>query len=342
MPLIKEFLLENFHRRKEVPSSNQRIEYLDLAKGVCILIVVFLHADISSSLLTPLYLPLFFVLSGFFFKDYDSFLNFLVRKINQLIIPLLFFFAIGILVRLATNPDISIIYLLKQPFVEPTLQNEPIWFLICLFWVNIFYYFMQKGIANSIGRLVLCVSCGLIGFVLDYYSVYLPLFLGPAFSATPFFFVGVMLRKFPVLYRTAHDKAILVSAIMLLIALIAYCLMDYTPLIIFKDNRYTGNYPEVIIVSVLMVICFLILCKTVRWLPVISYFGRYSIIVLGVHSLFLGYAYLPVHLLTGHVFSQPELLGLALLLSWISIPFLKKYFKKFCAQDDLIVLPRNK
>ncbi len=337
MSATKDFLKDNFIRVIGEPSSSQRIEFLDLAKGFCILIVVFLHADISSSLLTPLYLPLFFILSGFFFKDYDSFLNFLVKKVNQLIIPLLFFFAIGIFVRVCTNPHISIIYLLKQPFVEPTLTNEPIWFLICLFWVNLFYYFMHRK-DNNIGLMVICIGLGIVGYLLDYYSIYLPLFLGPAFSSTPFFFVGVMLSKTPLLYKNHHEKVIFVTAVIVLIAVITYCITVDIPLIVFKDNRYVGNYPEIIIVSVLMVICFLILCKAVKWLPIISYFGRYSIIVLGVHNLFLGYAYLPFHWMTGHVVSKLELLVLTLLLTWLSIPIFKKYFRKFCGQDNLIVL----
>lgn len=155
MSNFRDFLNANFHKKTNHPTDTRRIGFLDLAKGICIIIVVFLHADFSSDILTPLYLPLFFVLSRFFFKDYDDFMKFLVKKVNQLIILSLFFFAIGILVRISTNTNISILYILKQPFVKPTLQNEPIWFLICLFWVNIFYYFVHKRVFNGIWKITI-------------------------------------------------------------------------------------------------------------------------------------------------------------------------------------------
>lgn len=340
MVVISDFLRENF--LKKMSLDGKRIEFLDLAKGICIIIVVFLHADFSSVLLTPLYLPLFFTLSGYFFSDYDGFLNFLIKKVNQLIVPLIFFFTLGLVIRICTNPEINLFDLIKQPFIEPLIQNAPIWFLICLFWVNLFYYFLHTKVNYGIVRMIICLCLGFVGMILDIYSIYLPLFLGPAFSATPFFFVGVMLRKTPILYKTKHEKTIFISAIVILVAVITYCLMIHTPGIIFVENKHMGGYFEILIVSILMVICFLMLCKTVKWLPIISYFGRYSIIVLGVHNLFLGYAYLPIHWATGHVFSQLELLALTLLLTWISVPFFKKFFKKYCGQDSLIVLRGRK
>ncbi len=340
MSITNGFLRDNFQKRKDEVSGKQRIEFIDLAKGFCIILVVIFHSDLSDDfpVLMALRMPLYFILSGLFFKDYGKFLIFLVKKINRLVIPFLFFFSLGLLLRTCTDPESSLYNLVVQPFFSPSVVNEPIWFLICLFWVNMLYYFVHMRVSSVLLRSTICIALGVSGLLLDYYSIYLPLFLASAFSATPFFFVGVMIRKLPVLYDTDHDKAILAFAVMVLIAVITYCLMGYTPQIAFQHNRYTGNYPEIIIVSVLMVTCFLILCKAVKWLPVISYFGRYSIIVLGVHNLFLGYAYLPLHWITGHTFSQMELLTLTLLLSWISIPFFKKHFKKFCAQEDLIAI----
>ena len=77
----------------------QRIEYIDLAKGFCILLVVLSHilAFYRTSLpydsvLKCFRMPLYFFLSGVFFKQYENFLGFFKRKINKLLIPFLFFF----------------------------------------------------------------------------------------------------------------------------------------------------------------------------------------------------------------------------------------------------------
>ncbi len=50
--------------------STSRIKYIDTAKGICIFLVVLGHCSISNlGLLGVLLMPLFFTLSGFFFKD---------------------------------------------------------------------------------------------------------------------------------------------------------------------------------------------------------------------------------------------------------------------------------
>lgn len=70
-----------------------RIQYIDLAKGFGIMLVVVYHIYYhlhNMQVIMPIslfMLPLFFFLSGLFFKEYGSFSDFIVRKINKLLIP---------------------------------------------------------------------------------------------------------------------------------------------------------------------------------------------------------------------------------------------------------------
>ena len=73
----------------------KRIEFADLAKGICIMLVVLLHVfgDMSGVIIKIMNLfrmPLYFVLSGLFFKTYDGFITFLKKKTNKLLIPFFF------------------------------------------------------------------------------------------------------------------------------------------------------------------------------------------------------------------------------------------------------------
>ncbi|MBQ6069876.1 MAG: acyltransferase family protein [Bacteroidales bacterium] len=74
-----------------------RIAYLDLAKGLCISLVVLFHATTyfpiempADHALKSMRLPLYFFLSGCFFKPYSGFIDFLKHKTNKLLIPLFF------------------------------------------------------------------------------------------------------------------------------------------------------------------------------------------------------------------------------------------------------------
>lgn len=78
-------------------TEKKRIGYIDLMKGICIILIVLLHCDIKTPyeqldiMLKNVRIPLYFFLSGLFFKEYSSFLDFIVRKVNKLIIPYIFF-----------------------------------------------------------------------------------------------------------------------------------------------------------------------------------------------------------------------------------------------------------
>lgn len=338
MSAIKNFLNENFSKSTyKNNSGKQRIEFIDLAKGICIILVVILHVASGNEipLLRALRMPLYFILSGLFFKTYDGFSNFTLKKLNRLLIPLLFFIFIGITFATIFNSH-SVIDNLKYCFINPLIFNFPLWFLICLFEVNIIYYIIQSISANIYLKTLLVLATGLTGMILDYYGLYLPIYLDSALSATPFFFVGTILKQLPILYNSKQNKEILLLGIGLLIASAIYCITIYTPFIGFTKNIYNGSYLEILLIGICSVIGLLIICKIIKWLPIISYIGRYSIIVLGLHIIYRDFAYLPIYRLSGHVFTQYEQLFLTLLLCWISIPIFKSLFPKFTAQQDLI------
>lgn len=70
----------------------ERIEYIDLMKGICIILIILLHNNILftenvNDMLKNMRIPLYFTLSGLFYKEYNGFYDFITRKFNKLIIP---------------------------------------------------------------------------------------------------------------------------------------------------------------------------------------------------------------------------------------------------------------
>ena len=69
---------------KETPS--KRIDFVDLTKGVCIILVVMTHIGGAfeqldrSSMLSCFRMPLYFFISGVFFKPYEALSGFLLSK----------------------------------------------------------------------------------------------------------------------------------------------------------------------------------------------------------------------------------------------------------------------
>lgn len=68
--------------------NKKRLEFIDLAKGICIILVVCFHGGaITWPPLLMLRMPLYFILSGLFYKDYGGLINLSIRKFDKLIIP---------------------------------------------------------------------------------------------------------------------------------------------------------------------------------------------------------------------------------------------------------------
>ena len=166
-----------------------RIEYIDLAKGFCIILVVFTHIAEYMGLeyqaadsLKIFRMPLYFMLSGLFFKPYENFKGFLIRKTNKLLIPFLFFYiatsilfpillqSIGLEVKNAVT-GISSLWAFASP---EHFTNMPIWFLLCLFLVNIsFYgfYLLSEKLCRTHATLMLSgitMVGGAVGYLCDW------------------------------------------------------------------------------------------------------------------------------------------------------------------------------
>lgn len=340
-----DFIRESFIKQPEntQPGGKKRIVFIDLAKGVCIILVVLLHSGYLMDVpaLKALRMPLYFILSGLFFKDYGGVLNLIVKKTNKLLIPFWSFVIIYLLISIVTSPRAAflpkVVDDILQPFTEPSVNNLPIWFLLCLFWVNLIYCIINRNVGNIWLRaaLILVIGCG-VGYYVSVHNIYLPLFFASALSATPFFFIGVCLRKLPVLYKTEHDRFYLLAFVLAAVAAVTYCVLNGTPFIDFRSNVYQGNIVEIYLVAVVLVIALLLICKAVEWLPLVSYIGRYSVIVLCCHAIFIDYAYLPYYFCVGRDVTALESVVISWILCWLCIPVLKTFVPYITAQKDLI------
>lgn len=280
-------------------SDKKRIEFIDLAKGVCILLVVLGHCNVHLPFVgfNLLRMPLYFMLSGLFFRDYGGFVQHSIKKINKILIPFLFFYLTAYI------PFYLFEYLkpgliqtqaegIMDLFVNRQFFNGPIWFLLCLFWVNLLFCALRLNIQSEWGLCASVVSIGLTGVVLGNSGVFFPLYFDAAMTALPYFYMGYLLGKTELLFPNKYDKYnILIALVGCGIAyLITICFGEPHPS--FHYNRIYGNIALNYIGSFCCVVAILMLCKMVKSLPVVSYCGRYSIILLCLHHMI----YRPVQL----------------------------------------------
>lgn len=321
--------------------AKKRIDYIDLAKGVCMSLVVFWHSGfpISISGLSYLEMPLFFMLSGLFFKDYGGWKPFIIKKINTIIIPFLFFYLSGYVVFYLLKwlkPELLITDArgIMDIFDNRQFFNGPTWFLLALFWCHCFFFFITTRIKSDFIKAIIICLLGFIGWYLGYKKLFIPCFIDVALTTMPFFTMGYFLKKTNILYPNNFDKynILFVATFWFISWFIGQNLHQRLSL---HYNIIEGW--STYLLSFTSVMSALFLCKIIKNVPFITYVGRYSIIILCVHHLI----YRPLIVFFRMILPESEfvsfLIALAtLLLSAACIPFFKRYLPWFCAQKDLI------
>lgn len=335
---------------------NNRIDFIDLTKGLCIILIVMGHIGGIFNLLDTHYmvisfrLPLYFFISGVFFKSYSGFGEFLVRKINKILIPFVFFYLIAFCLMFGASKLIPGIFHLPVKFSELLLVfrghelirfNPPIWFLIALFNCNILFYVVHYLRNRHLALFfVFTFLFGAIGFYLGVQQMQLPLYWDVAMTAFPFYVGGFWIRRYNFFLMPHHrfDKMIPIYII------IAIMVMYFTAIPSgMRCNQYGGSIFRFYIAAFAGIFGIMLICKKFKHIPVISYIGRYSIITLSVHAPILHFAF-P---LFNHFIRQPYLVDICIFLFVQAIcvmltPVLLKVIPQFVANKNLFKIPINR
>lgn len=321
--------------------SVQRVDFVDLAKGICIFLVVIAHCKVPVKIpgLEIVRIPLYFVLAGLFYKDYGGFKELLLKKTNRILVPFLFFYLIAYIpfyLLKYFSPQLLITDAggILDLFINRQFFNGPIWFLLALFWCNIYYALIRGVIKNEYIVLCIVLLIGFLGYHLGRVNFFAPLFMDVALTAMPFFCFGTWLKKTPILYHNKYDKYNLFWVILLY--LISWFISDnFHFRLSLHYNKIEGIATYFLAIS--SVLAILLLCKMIQKIPIISYMGRYSIVLLCTHHLF----YRPIKVVLD---KQPyQWLDNVYMVAFLTIicclaitPLCVRYIPYFVAQKDLI------
>lgn len=143
---------------------------------------------------------------------------------------------------------------------------------------------------NIVGISVLALACGGIGYVMSIAGLHVPMWMDSALTAMPFFLTGYLLRCYsPVLYGSFSKKDILYAmfSLLLLVFVFLYDEWQGTNVIAFGENTFDIPFLSLYIGGITGTYFVLMVAKFFEKLPLISYFGRYSIVILLTHLLYL-------------------------------------------------------
>lgn len=140
----------------------KRIEYIDIAKGIGILLVIaghlFVYKKPISRWIFSFHMPLFFILSGICYKmDSTISVEYLKKKCRTLLVPFCYLYAIGLVVSLiipSWRVNVSGVGLIKElVLISPeSIHVGQIWFLICLLETETYIWVIRKILGGGMAE----------------------------------------------------------------------------------------------------------------------------------------------------------------------------------------------
>lgn len=285
----------------------QRISWIDVARGIGIILVIYAHelsADSYRYLLYAFHMPLFFFLSGIVFhvKKDESFLT-LVKKSTKSILFPYFLFAIlsyglwFIDVRL----NVTINELLRQFYGILygnsnngfLVFNNVLWFLPCLFVVKIVFGVFTKITTRKTNIALFLFIFSVIGFISSFYfsNIKLPLSAETALTAVVFFGLGFLWSNQSEKFISFFQKKAWIIFFVLLVLYIFFAQENYNLYGLQIDMRMNrlNNYFFFYLAAMSGILSVIAGSMLINKNHLLEYIGKNSLILFVWHLIVFSY-----------------------------------------------------
>lgn len=281
---------------------NKRMRWIDVVKGVGIILVIIGHSACPQLLLKYIqsfHMPLFFIVAGYLFNEYPSTEKLIKRKSTALIKPYLIYgvfnFTVTI-IRLAINGGINtelfrtafryaigLVYSRGTWYWMPNCS--PIWFLTAMFVALILFNYLVKLVSPT-DYLMAMVSLLLACFFCHIDLIKLPWNIDTALWAQPYMLLGYKLKRLD-LPEIVNDNRYLFSiAAVGLIVVGSLAAFGNSVPYISMDSMIMGNYLLMLASSLSLSMALILIC--ILFMPtnrLLELFGRNTVTVLGLNYL---------------------------------------------------------
>ena len=287
---------------------DNRIEWIDIAKGIGIILVIAGHCFYLgySYPLYAFHMPLFFFLSGLLFKDKnEGFVDFFKSKTNSLMRPWLIILFISFLVCLGIPQwryEMTLTTVLSDLYTANTnvFQNSSLWYLVCFYFMLLIFFFVNKIKKTAVTALVLfIIAIGLlwIKVLLDRTNLpfhRMPFKIDSALIALVFFFVAYLYKD--KILKFMKGKANLLLVFLIVVTSAVLCVYNGWSNINSLDfGRIRLLYYPIAFMGIASV-CLtsqLITKPNLKTLKsFIAFYGKNSLLIFGFQSLFIRLYYL--------------------------------------------------
>ncbi len=261
---------------------NKRDTFVDVAKGIAMLMVVRIHTEVFDEINAPypiIAVPLFFFLSGFYDKSNRPIKEWFTKTFKSLIITAIIWiviqtFYLGVLsfIKDGSYPHstISFIGLLKPGVM---------WFLFALFYAKIGMWIVSKTKLPDYIMFPLSMFLGAI-----VYRTNLPLLLDEGIAALPFYYLGKICYPY-----IKNDSYYLKWLALIGILCLGLMVMPWYPAVLVPISSWISlyMYPVYFFMTALSFATVIWLSKKLENQKWLSSYGTQTLGILVLHPLML-------------------------------------------------------
>lgn len=269
--------------------TTNRIEYIDIAKGLGMILVVVGHCingiTFPGTWIYSFHMPLFFILSGICFSErkYPTFLPFLKKRVKTLLLPCIYF---SLLVTAFTFG------LLDKQICHELTRHLPgaLWFVLILFFTEILYYFILQLTSKKVLRIFALISLLLLGLWLSRKEYILPFSLSTIPIASFYYGIGHSYKAVINNIISIHGTQFKIFTASLLLIFPAIITYHSNKSINLSANHFSEPEFLYLIIS-LSGSMGIILISALNWIytkRIILYIGKNTLIILSLHMFFIG------------------------------------------------------
>ena len=282
----------------------KRIPYYDVAKGVLICLVIISHIYLETLSVAKIpnntfaymrswqwihvsfFMPAFFVITGLCSNFEKEFKPFLISNIRTILIPAIVFDLLFFTIPsffMGQDPWVIVM----TGFVKRALAFGGVfWFLPCLFLSKLIYWTLHKYTKKVLLWSIL-IALVVFGFLLHHFSLFPQKwwYIHQVFDLTIFLGVGQFLKNTSIDRNIFYRFCTAIFLILIVLFLITKLPMP-SILYTYKIQEW-WQLPVHFLVSIGGTAVLLWICQTINSNTFLEFLGRGTIVVYGVHQLFL-------------------------------------------------------
>ena len=266
-----------------------RIEWIDVAKGIAIVAMVLGHTgipEIGRKFIWAFHMPIFFIISGLLYNGDKNkkVAPFLFKRIQTLVVPFLFFSCVTVLGSRLTENPINITSLLLNGW-----GGFALWFVQVLFVTELLYCLITPPsglLTNKLLWSIIVLCFYLCGFFLYKRSIRFPWSMDVVLWAITFYSIGNTFKEW---FLSIHFN-VPVTLIFLACLILSSWLLPRTDMCsnnqgIFLLNTCQAVFGAITIFSIAKIICRYNIASALR--VFLDWAGKNTFLIMGLSQLII-------------------------------------------------------